>query len=272
MCLIIATKTGRPTEEYIRNGFANHPHGTGVAWHEGGEVHYKKNLTLEESIKLAAELPMGYVMHFRWASVGGPDKSLVHPFPIAKDVPLLEEGKAKSVLFQNGHWDQWNNVLVNHLSSRVTLPRGKWSDTRAIAFLVSVHGSGILKLIESAGRFVVMVKDKNYGFGSFIEENGVAYSNDTFRRVTRGCGTGITKTTTHGTPYSPVITPSTPQTRPQISPPSNGWVGTPRSPQSLVPNTEREILTEAEYNELQQFFEKDLAGSRATSTVTTGGS
>lgn len=258
MCLIIATRTGRPKEEYIRNGFSNHPDGTGIAWHENGEVHYKKNLTVDEAIKMAAELPVGYIIHFRWASVGGKDKSLIHPFPIRKDVPLAESGTAKSVLFHNGHWEQWNNVLVNHLSSRITLPRGKWSDTRAIAFLVSVHGQGILKLIESAGKFIVMQNGKNYGFGHFEEEEGVSYSNSSYKSYIRGgCGTGLSsRSSSVGTTYTPVTSSSV--SRPPINQPSQPLLPN-RTPQSVASAEEREMLTEEEYAELKAYFEKDLA-------------
>lgn len=272
MCLIIVSKTARPKEEYIRNGMLNHPDGVGVAWHEKGEVYYKKNLTEDEAVKMAAELPIGYVMHFRWASVGGKDKSLVHPFPVSKDVPLLDEGKAKSVVFHNGTWSAWDNVLVNHLSSRVTLPRGKWSDTRAIAFLVHVHGKGILKLLESAGKFIYMKDGDNWGFGNFIDDEGVSYSNESYKRHIRGgCGTGLDKpnSTTIGSNYSPVgasthsTTPSTTAAR-AIPPGSQAW-STPRvvPSQNVVPHSERETMTPTEYAELKSYFEKDLANPGA---------
>lgn len=270
MCLIIASRTGRPKEEYIRNGFANHPDGTGIAWFEKDGVHYKKGLTVEETITMSKELPVGYVIHFRWASVGGKDKSLIHPFPISKDVILRPEGTAKSVLFHNGHWDSWNNVLVNHLSSRLVLPTGKWSDTRAIAFLVSIHGTPFLNLLD-VGKFIVMANGKQYAFGDFQEEDGVYYSNSSHKNFIRGgCGTGLNNGTSRvGTAYEP-ITPRS--TRPPISQPSQPLLGDTQriTPQSKVGAEERRVLSAEEFQELREYFEKDL-NSNPISVSATGG-
>lgn len=257
MCLIIYAKNGRPTEEALENGATNHPDGAGIAWREGDFVHFKKDVSTEEIKRMAAELPLGYVIHFRWASVGGKDKSLIHPFPVRRDVPLKQEGKTKRVLFHNGHWADWNTVLVNHLTSRIQLPKGKWSDTRAIAFLVSVHGNNILNLLSKAGRFIVMSSTRTVALGSFVEENGVFYSNDSFKRLTRTKGTGVT------TVYTPPVNSTT------CDPCKVGaTTGANVSAQSTfrlaasstdVNVGDREALTPAEYDEVLAHYENKIA-------------
>lgn len=260
MCLIIYAKDARPKPEYIENGFSNHPDGTSIAWQEGDFIHYKKDITLEECKKMAAELPLGYVIHCRWASVGGKDKSLIHPFPVRKDVPLRVEGKTKRVLFHNGHWNDWSNVLVNHLTSRVLLPKGKWSDTRAISFLVSVHGNNVLNLLSKAGKFVVMSSARTSTFGTFILHEGVYYSNDSYNRLTRFRGTGVTTVGVGQQSYNLPSTAGTcdPCTAGKLTPPtlsSTEAFHLASTHEADIKVNDREALTTAEYDEVLRYYE-----------------
>lgn len=255
MCLLVVQKTGRLTEEQIRNAQSNHPDGAGCAWWESDGAHFKKGLTIDETIKLSKELPLGSCFHWRWSSVGGKGEELIHPFTISQDVPLKQEGVAKRLLFHNGHFGAWNQILINHLSNRAVLPRGNWSDTRAIAYLVHTHGAHILQLLD-CGKFVVMENNQNLTYGDFIEDGGVLFSNSSYKSYIRGgCGTGIANSnvqTRPGQSYHPVE-PTKPKTFNQPSQPLNG----PANSQVEKSMNERETMTAEEFAELRAFFEKD---------------
>jgi len=186
MCLIIYSKSGRPKQEYIENGEASNDDGTGIAWIENGYLRYIKGIDLKETIKLSQELPLGYIIHFRMASIGGVDPQLIHPFPVNVHVPLQQKGKANKLLFHNGHWHSWKQHLMDHLSPKVILPEGKWSDTRAIALLTAIHGKNFLRTIADgqagwAGKFALMTPSKTTLIGRWEEEEGVFYSNANYK-------------------------------------------------------------------------------------------
>src|SRR5947209_8400141 len=103
MCVILVCPPNvRPTREVLRACEESNPHGAGVAWREeDGRIHWRKNLSAVQVECLLRELSGGVVIHFRWASVGGVNERLCHPFPINQTASLKLAGRAKSVLFHN---------------------------------------------------------------------------------------------------------------------------------------------------------------------------
>ena len=135
----------------VEKAFDANKEGAGVAWREEGCVRWKKGLELDEVKQLCQTLPIPYVAHFRIASTGGKRRSLCHPFPIEHNVSLSLEGKTNgNVLFHNGHWGKWKETVLEATlkMSTAKIPTGKWSDTRAIAWMVSHYGLGILEFID----------------------------------------------------------------------------------------------------------------------------
>lgn len=186
MCLIIHAKENRPKPDYIANGARTNSDGIGIAWREEGYLRYRKGLSIDETVELAATLPLDYVIHFRMASIGGKSEKLIHPFPIRLDVPLKQQGKSNKLLFHNGHWADWEKTLLNNLSYRITLPDGIWSDTRALALLTALHGKGFLQLLGGDNRFILMTAKSTSAIGDFIEDDGVFYSNGGYKYGSSG--------------------------------------------------------------------------------------
>lgn len=150
MCVIALAAKERLTTEQIAKMYGANPHGAGVAWRDGAEVRWKKGLDLEEAIRVIKDLPMPYVAHFRIPSCGGPSKLLTHPFPIARDVPLALEGSTTGfVLFHNGHWGTWKTTMLDaSVRGNGEIPIGKWSDSRAMAWMAAHYGIGMLEFID----------------------------------------------------------------------------------------------------------------------------
>lgn len=150
MCVIMISETKRPSNEMVEKMFNDNPSGAGVAWREKGKVHWSKGLNVEEAKDLIAKVPLPFVAHFRIPSCGGATPYLCHPFPIDKGASVALEGSTSGyVLFHNGHWARWKDTLLEAtVRGNVKIPTGKWSDSRAMALLASIHGLGVLEFID----------------------------------------------------------------------------------------------------------------------------
>jgi len=93
-------------------------------------------IDLKEAQELIAKAPLPFVCHFRIQTVGGKKAGLCHPFPVHDDVTLALKGETEGfVLFHNGHWGQWrSSVMEAVFKGQLKLPKGKWSDSRAMAW------------------------------------------------------------------------------------------------------------------------------------------
>lgn len=151
MCVILIAPKTRPTDAMIEACHACNDKGAGIAWRQGGRVHWKKGfLSIEEMQNLAATKPLPYVLHFRIPTVGGVRKDLAHPFPIDKSIPNSLEGSTKGfVLFHNGHWGKWRDTMLEAaIRSNTKMTPGKYSDSRAMAFCASIYGLPFLDLLD----------------------------------------------------------------------------------------------------------------------------
>lgn len=130
--------------------YATNSAGGGVAWREDGWVRWAKGLSLEEMQDFCKKLPLPFVAHFRIPTVGGAISELCHPFPVDGKCSVALEGRTKGyVLFHNGHWGDWKRVSMEAATKgRGGLPVGKWSDSRAMAFVAHIYGVGILDFID----------------------------------------------------------------------------------------------------------------------------
>jgi len=162
MCVIVICNEVKPKRDILEDcGYCN-PDGAGIAWIVGKKVHYLKGLDTNELISYTKHLDLPYVVHFRIATAGGVTKNLCHPFPIRKKQDTKLFGKAKEVLFHNGH---------------VHLPtRNSWSDSKELALKVAQDGKEILK--EFFGqRFVLMNHKRFLKYGNFTKRYGLEFSN-----------------------------------------------------------------------------------------------
>jgi len=131
-------------------------HGGGVAWREQNEegrtvVRWSKGLMdVEEMLALIPMLPIPYVAHFRIPTCGGTIRQLTHPFPIEIDSPVDLEGETEEgVLFHNGSLTNWRYELKSSaVAGGWKLPKGHYSDSRAMAVMAAHMGDGILELLE----------------------------------------------------------------------------------------------------------------------------
>ena len=191
MCVIMLVSKVRPSEEMVERAWHANKDGMGIAHREGGDVVWEKGvMDLNRAKELCAKTPLPYVAHFRVASIGGVKPSLTHPFVVGPEARLDLVGRTKvGVLFHNGHWNPWNEkVLDAAIHSNNKIPEGSdWSDSRAMAWLVHIYGPGLMEVLPSQKGILMTPKKLHIFTGNGWEKiNEVWCSNDYFWGRTRG--------------------------------------------------------------------------------------
>lgn len=178
MCVIFVVDKERPTSEMVSKAYDVNSKGGGVAWRDKDTVKWVKGLNEEEMVKFAKKLPIPFMMHFRKDTVGGDSMPMTHPFVVDKHSPITLNGQTNSyVMMHNGTWHQWKERLLEAaVRSNTPIPGGRWSDSRAMAFLASIYGIGALEVIDE--RSAVLSPTDIQVFGStWYRVNGVIVSN-----------------------------------------------------------------------------------------------
>lgn len=191
MCVIFVCDDARPTDIMIDKAWDRNDDGGGIAWQEerGGvrEVVWQKGITDIEKLRtLIKAAPFPFVAHFRVASSGGVKEELTHPFPIDKKTTLALSGRTRgSILFHNGDWKGWPEVArLAAVHSRTPIPKGRWSDTRAMAWLCSIYGEGFMEFLPEQKGVIMGPNPEDIdvltGSNGWNQINGVWCSNDYF--------------------------------------------------------------------------------------------
>jgi hypothetical protein len=155
---------------------AANPHGAGVAWREGKEVHWMKNLSCGAVETLVDQIAGECVIHFRWASVGKVCPELCHPFPVDRGASTKLEGKAARLLFHNGTWSGHKSALEFVEAKQKRKVGGPLSDSRVIALLVDhLRDNSVLQHID--GRFVLYTPKTTKLYGDWRTWGGMRVSN-----------------------------------------------------------------------------------------------
>ena len=174
MCVIlVCPPTVRPDRETIDACHRQNPHGAGVAWREGGLVRWVKGLEPDELEPLVNSLTGEIVIHFRWASVGEVTPKLCHPFPVTPSATTRLNGTARAVLFHNGTYGAWRDVMRRMPKGRIS--DSLLSDSRVVASMVDYLGADVLKSIH--GKFVVFSNGSTKLYGFWEKFNGMKASN-----------------------------------------------------------------------------------------------
>ncbi len=184
MCVILACEKTFPSWETLKNAEDLNGDGGGIAWIEKGKVHFKKNLTADKIHKMitSGNIKLPVIIHFRITSVGGTKPSLCHPFPITRKADTALTGKTAAVLFHNGTWTQWQDyTLATLMKTQVRMPKGDWSDSRAMAFMAGHLGKKTLKHIEGWNKIAILTTKRieYYGKG-WVQVDKVKCSNNYF--------------------------------------------------------------------------------------------
>ncbi len=180
MCVITICKNKRELPDNLKEMAIDNPDGTGVIWFDKeGMPTYKKGLTIKEVIELNKVLPFPYAFHFRITTVGK-NKLLTHPYEVTPESELRMEGQAETLLMHNGHWNNWDDSVLDHaICTGRDCPKGDWSDSRAMAFLGGSIGTNMLAMLT--GQKIALFKKGRsiqiLGNNWELADKGIIYSN-----------------------------------------------------------------------------------------------
>ncbi len=181
MCVIICCENEFPALATLESAESMNRDGGGVAWIENGKVRYRKGLNSKQIFDLTKIIKLPAIIHFRIASIGAVVEELCHPFPINTEADTDSYGEGDSVLFHNGTWSEWQEVCLRTITTKdIPFPSGKWSDSRAMAWLADKYGTNVLRLIPAGNKIAVLSPTGIRKFGSFVEVEKCDCSNDYF--------------------------------------------------------------------------------------------
>lgn len=192
MCIIAAKAKGvaMPTDEVIENMWYGNSDGAGFMYAEKGKVYIRKGFMKFDDFRKAldelaathdmTELPL--VMHFRITTHGGTKPANCHPFPISDSIGVLSKLDTKC------HLGVAHNGIID------ITPRKGISDTmeyiasqlaplsKAVPdFYKNKH---LIEMIYNATRSRLAFLSRDgaiYTIGDFINDNGVLYSNNSYK-------------------------------------------------------------------------------------------
>jgi len=182
------------SDDIFKECFRCNRDGFGVAWQANGEVHAIKGIMeVDKALEIYKTIPeTTHICHFRIASIGGVCPELTHPFLVTEDSPSFENYRgSEAVLFHNGHFSDWKEVLMHCLFKTGKYPEGKLSDSRAMALGAAIAGFDLLNLI--GGKIAVLTTTSVYIWdkSAWTENDEILHSNTTFRLPGNGtCTTG----------------------------------------------------------------------------------
>jgi hypothetical protein len=184
MCVIVAVPKGAQdiSHQEFKRAANYHDDGYGIAYQHKGRIKYWK--TLKPGDKEADfRPPKPYIMHFRMATVGGEDAKLCHPFVVDHSSRPKKHGMADRVMFHNGHLHHWEELALAAYSSIGRLPKGPYSDSRAVAMMLGRFGENIFDIdgIISGQKYALFENNgdfKLFGRGWVKGDDGVYRSNE----------------------------------------------------------------------------------------------
>ena len=193
MCIIAAKPIGvkMPNEETIRTMWNNNNDGAGFMWAENGRVHIRKGYMEYESFKNALDEVCekldventSIVMHFRITTHGGTKPENCHPFPISGTLGILQKkwsttdlGMAHNGILPitpgPGISDTMEYVL-KYISVFKKINRRFYDDPNFVELIKNTSDGNRLCFLTGNGRIIT--------FGNFVEENGILYSNTSYK-------------------------------------------------------------------------------------------
>lgn len=193
MCIIAAKPAGvkMPDKKTIERMWYGNPDGAGIMYADKGKVRISKGfMKLSEFRAELAKLArtkdltnMAVVMHFRITTHGGTRPENTHPFPITDDLARLRQLRCSAPLAV-AH----NGVIDIHVADKTISDTMQYIATQLAPLRRAVpefyKSADLMTMIQNAirSRMAFLTKDGEiYLTGDFIEDNGVYYSNTSYK-------------------------------------------------------------------------------------------
>lgn len=194
MCIIIAKKQGLliPKKSTLQTCFENNPDGAGYMFTLHNKVIIRKGYTtfkgfykdlMRDTFKYNLK-NKNVVMHFRIATSGGVTPAKTHPFPLSNDINDLNKldvlcniGIAHNGVFYNYTYDKTLSDTQNYIKDFLYNIQQLCTD-----FLHNENAEALINNSLNYSKLAILNASGLHTFGSFIEDEGVLYSNDSYKR------------------------------------------------------------------------------------------
>ncbi len=201
MCVILVCEEMVPPTAVLEACEEQNPGGAGIAWREKDLICWEKGvaMTTADILKRMKVIKLPYVIHYRIASVGGICDELCHPFPYGAADTRSKGASKRGVVFHNGTLHSWKRDMKDAaLYSNTPIPDGRWSDSRALAYLAGIYGTGYMELVDekvvtmTPGRGPLIFGSLNAGwnFKKLDGDKGIWFSNDLWEKKLDGNTSG----------------------------------------------------------------------------------
>ena len=205
MCIIASKPSGvkMPDEFTLHTMWTNNPDGAGFMYADKGSVYIRKGFMKYDDFKTELNRlakthnldNLAMVFHFRIKTHGDVSPECTHPFPVTEDERLVTKTKLHCSL------GVAHNGIINSV-----FPRKGFSDT--MEYVITQLGPlfegashfyknpSLMRMIENScdSKLAFLTSDGViYTIGAFTEENGIKYSNSSYKRWSYGysaCGLG----------------------------------------------------------------------------------
>lgn len=195
MCIIVAKNKGIeiPSRDILENCFDYNSHGAGLMYSYNNRVHVEKGFMnfiefYDRLIELNSEIDLketSLVMHFRISTSGTVDGGNCHPYPLTKSPSYLRALKYSTDVAM-AH----NGVIRNYTPGKDSILNDTQTFIKKYVYKMYKRDRNFLSLEENLIKLETMADSKlcfldGKGnittLGKFIEDNGVLYSNDTYK-------------------------------------------------------------------------------------------
>lgn len=194
MCIIVAKPAGIqcPSLETLETCFNANPDGAGLMWADGDQVRIIKGFMefdeFASTLKALGDVTnTGLVMHFRITTHGGTRPECCHPFPLTDDDTALRAldicaplGVAHNGVIHGQATDATTSDTMAYIRDVLAPLQRMTGDLLASDDAMTVVESTVgskLAFLEPDGAITTV--------GDFIEENGVFFSNSSFKPAPR---------------------------------------------------------------------------------------
>lgn len=209
MCILAFCEKRKMTHTEFMNCASGNDDGIGFGFNKNGKQAFIKGFMDEkEAWNFYKRFPeKAHIIHFRLGTAGEVGPKLTHPFICTETSNLLLSYEGTSpILFHNGMLGNWEKTARLH-----NIPVNKnMSDTRMLAMLIGKLGVKEAFRDVYSGSFIVLHDGTAFMRGTFIEENGIKFSNTGYlydwSHYKRGLAyTGTTKKTETTVPNASVV-------------------------------------------------------------------
>lgn len=195
MCIIVAKKSGVniPKKAILKNCFTNNPDGAGFMYSLHNKTIIKKGYTdfetfyndLMQAQKIHNLYNKNVVLHFRIATSGGKTPAKTHPFiltnneaalnsiDIQANAPGIAHNGVLSQFTYNKLLSDTQNYIKDFLYNIYKVNKHFYNNKYINAIINQSLNTSKLAIIDGA---------KLITYGKFTEEDGILYSNDTYKQ------------------------------------------------------------------------------------------